>query len=174
MNVGRLFVDMDGVIADCDLGLAQFCGLSKEKLLSYTRGTLRSPFWDKFIKEGNAEEFFSDLQMETNAPLLINWINTYASILDPCILSRPVKPPKDQECIRGKKIWLAKHHITWPAIFEIHKEKYAVTNGKPNVLIDDLDENIRRWNAAGGIGFIYHNDIADSIIKQLGDVFQIP
>jgi hypothetical protein len=62
--------------------------------------------------------------------------------------------------IEGKKEWLSKF-ISVPAdeiIFEREKHKYAVTNGTPNILIDDFRKNITSWNNAGGIGIKYQAD----------------
>ena len=41
--------------------------------------------------------------------------------------------------------------------------------GRPNVLIDDFPQNIKEWDAAGGIG-ILHTSAAESIkrLKELG------
>ena len=47
------------------------------------------------------------------------------------------------------------------AIFDAGKEKYATSNGKPNILIDDSVSNIRKWEAAGGIGIRYQADKDD-------------
>ena len=49
------------------------------------------------------------------------------------------------------------------------KRKFATTNDKPNILIDDYDKNIREWQAAGGIG-VHHTDTSKTLndLKRLG------
>jgi hypothetical protein len=49
------------------------------------------------------------------------------------------------------------------------KEKFAVANGVPNILIDDWGRNIKEWQARGGIG-IKHKSAAETIaaLKKLG------
>jgi hypothetical protein len=49
------------------------------------------------------------------------------------------------------------------------KQKFAKTNGVPNILIDDWGMNIDEWKAAGGIG-IKHKSAAETIaaLKKLG------
>ena len=37
------------------------------------------------------------------------------------------------------------------------KRKFAQTNDKPNILIDDYIKNIREWESAGGIGITHIN-----------------
>jgi hypothetical protein len=49
------------------------------------------------------------------------------------------------------------------------KQKYATTNGKPNILIDDYIKNIKEWENAGGIG-IHHLSPTQTIaqLKRYG------
>ena len=49
------------------------------------------------------------------------------------------------------------------------KQKYAMTDGKPNVLIDDYIKNIKEWEAKGGIG-VHHTSVGKTIseLKGLG------
>jgi hypothetical protein len=49
------------------------------------------------------------------------------------------------------------------------KQRFAMTNGKPNILIDDYIKNIKEWEAKGGIG-IHHTSPANTIsqLKRYG------
>ena len=49
------------------------------------------------------------------------------------------------------------------------KQQYAVTDGKPNILIDDYMKNIKEWENKGGIG-VHHTDPRKTIgeLKRLG------
>ena len=49
------------------------------------------------------------------------------------------------------------------------KQRYATTDGKPNVLIDDYIKNIKEWESKGGIG-VHHTNVSKSIgqLKRLG------
>ena len=58
----------------------------------------------------------------------------------------------------GKKAWLSKNAKPTGKIHLVQradKKKYATSNGKPNILIDDYIKNIKEWESAGGIG-IHH------------------
>jgi ornithine cyclodeaminase/alanine dehydrogenase-like protein (mu-crystallin family) len=63
-------------------------------------------------------------------------------------------------------------------IFTSNKHKYAINRltGKPNILVDDKQDNIIRWGAAGGIGIRYQADeddvcdLIDNIKVALNDV----
>jgi hypothetical protein len=50
------------------------------------------------------------------------------------------------------------------------KQKFAVTkDGKPNLLIDDYEKNIKEWEAAGGIGVRHINSMNTiSQLRKLG------
>ena len=69
--------------------------------------------------------------------------------------------------------WIEKNLRPLPKLNHIlirrHKQKFAVTNGVPNILIDDWSKNIDEWKAAGGIG-IKHRNTAETIaaLKKLG------
>ena len=49
------------------------------------------------------------------------------------------------------------------------KQDFAMTNNKPNVLIDDHLKNIKEWKSKGGIG-IHHLSVSTSLneLKKLG------
>jgi hypothetical protein len=59
-------------------------------------------------------------------------------------------------------------------IFTSNKHKYAINRltGKPNILVDDKPDNIKRWIDAGGIGIRYQadEDSVDELIKNLKKV----
>ena len=73
----------------------------------------------------------------------------------------------------GKMKWLSKNtnfkrkdiHL----VQRSQKQNYAVSDEKPNVLIDDHPKNIREWEAKGGIG-VYHTSVSKTMgeLKRLG------
>jgi hypothetical protein len=56
-------------------------------------------------------------------------------------------------------------------VLRAEKKQHAMTNGTPNVLIDDYPQNIQQWKAEGGIG-ILHVSASQTIaqLKKLGYV----
>jgi len=63
-------------------------------------------------------------------------------------------------------------------IFTSNKHKYAVNRltGKPNILIDDKIDNIKRWEQAGGIGIRFQcdkDDINEYLFVELEKEFEI-
>jgi hypothetical protein len=49
------------------------------------------------------------------------------------------------------------------------KQKFAMINGKSNLLIDDYIKNIHEWEAMGGIG-VHHTSPSNTLaeLKRLG------
>lgn len=173
-KIGHLYVDQDGVVADCDNGLRDFLKMQKADFFAIPRKD-RGDFWKRFLSasnDKNIEDFFANLAKESNANKLLNFF--YNNELDFTILTRPVRPPFREACILGKKEWLKIHNVTVPVIFEKDKEKYAVSkDGKANILIDDLDENIDKWIAKGGIGILYVNSRVDDTLNTLKELYNI-
>jgi uncharacterized protein YbaR (Trm112 family) len=69
--------------------------------------------------------------------------------------------------------WLAKNtkikRSNTNLVKRADKQKYAMTDGKPNVLIDDYLKNIPQWEAKGGIG-VQHTEVGKTLaeLKRLG------
>ena len=62
-------------------------------------------------------------------------------------------------------------------IFTSNKHKYAVNRltGKPNILIDDKIDNIKRWEQAGGIGIRFQcdqDDLEEYLFKEIENAYQ--
>ena len=90
---------------------------------------------------------------------------------DPYILS--AYSGRDPSSRNGKLKWLAKNtdfkRRNIRLVKRSQKQQYAKTGGKPNVLIDDYDKNIKEWESKGGIG-IHHTSVGKSIgeLNRLG------
>jgi uncharacterized protein YbaR (Trm112 family) len=69
---------------------------------------------------------------------------------------------------KGKAIWNKKHTMVPDSRFHVvartDKQKFAINNGVPNVLIDDAPKNITEWEAKGGAG-ILHTSAVSTITK---------
>ena len=80
---------------------------------------------------------------------------------------------KEPTSRNGKMKWLSKNtkfkKFNIKLVLRSEKQQYAMTNGKPNVLIDDYIKNIKEWEAKGGIG-IHHTDVGKDIneLKRIG------
>lgn len=147
-----IYVDMDGVIVD----LYNHIG----KMLGVDYSTLTGDQWENFYQNVDAYKLFRTAPMFPTAFTLLSLVKNNSNKYQ--ILSTPLSYHV-KECIRAKKEWLAKYAPEWAdnPIFTDKKEQYAVTDGIPNILIDDSPSVIRKWEAAGGIAIRYKADADD-------------
>jgi len=80
---------------------------------------------------------------------------------------------RDANSRPGKMKWLSKNtkikRSNTNLVKREDKQQYAMTDGKPNVLIDDYLKNITQWEAKGGIG-VHHTEVGKTLaeLKRLG------
>ena len=159
----RVYVDMDGVIADFFTALAEFRKVNHWK----DQGEITL---DTSIKELQGTNFFETLPVFPFAKKLVNLVKSYTGG-DWYINTSPLRD--DLENSRKYKTkWLEKHDFKPNDIIVTkRKESYAVDKktGIPNILIDDRPKNLERWVARGGVGIRYqaNEDSLDLIKKGL-------
>jgi len=138
----EIYCDMDMVLCDFIGGYERLSGKEFPK-------TPKDERWETIRSK---KDFWHTLDWMPGAQRMWKLINKYsANILSAYSNNDPNSRP-------GKKSWLSKNakptgkvHL----VMRADKQKYATTNGKPNILIDDYLKNIKEWEAAGGIG-IHH------------------
>ena len=91
------------------------------------------------------------------------------------LLTAPItaRPGATMTAGEGKVMW-AEQLSPAPArvIVKAAKQKkgHAVTNGVPNILIDDRASTVDEWNAAGGIGILHMPKGSAATIRKLQDL----
>ena len=123
---------------------------------------------ERWNKINQTKGFWANLDWKPNAKRLHDFIIRY----NPHVLS--AYTGRDTTSKTGKMKWVKKNtgfkrgniHL----VLRSQKQKYATTNEKPNILIDDYDKNIREWEAAGGIGILHDGNVGKTIseLKRLG------
>lgn len=166
-EIGIAYIDMDGVVAWLDKGVADY---NKISLATQDAAGWDNEYWHNVLDTANIEQFFANLEWMPNGKNLIGWFQQRK--LPISFLTRPVKEPNAEACIKGKTIWLRRKGVgNIPVIFERDKEKYATSDGKVNILIDDHSGNIAKWNEAGGIGIHYRDFWFDDVKKKLESLY---
>ena len=153
----RVYVDLDGVLADFEAGAFDFFHILASKDYVGFNKMLASPMgWPRLMKHWPT--FWMDLPLMPHAMDLWKRVKPY----HPAILT--AIPPSWPSAATGKNVWVRRHlpkfgmhpHETFHAVKRAEKQQYArQPNGTPNLLIDDHETNIREWTAAGGMGVLY-------------------
>jgi hypothetical protein len=163
----QIYCDMDMVLVDFIGGANKALADAGETAKFADKGqhNEKDKKWE--ILKG-VDKFWAKLRPMPDAMALWKFIGKY----NPYILSTPSKrmPTSKPE----KKEWLKKN-LGMKNIKGVHlvpredKQKWAVTNGTPNILIDDYIKNINEWEAKGGIG-VHHTTSSSTIqkLKELG------
>ena len=152
-----IYCDMDQVLCDFMKGADKVVGGSFV-------ATDKDERWNKI---NQTKRFWLNLDWMPGAKRLYQFISKY----NPHILS--AYSGRDPASKVGKMKWLSKNtefkrgkiHIVKRA----QKQKFATTDGKPNILIDDYKKNIVEWESKGGIG-VHHTEVGKTVtkLKSLG------
>ncbi|MDA7616782.1 hypothetical protein N8579_00225 [bacterium] len=161
----KVYLDMDGVLADFDQRFRDISGMEPRE---FENKYGRKAFWD-LIDEENKIKFWVGIPVMDGAAALVNAVKDY----DYELLT---SPSAKKQSYLGKILWVKNHtgdvFPSKPRInFKKAKEKHLVKPqlAKTDILIDDREDTIGRWNAAGGTGIVYKSiGQALSDLKKLG------
>lgn len=161
---------MDGVQADFFTAWARLFGQERYKDIG-----------DKPAREASiqdlsnrgpefVERFFATLPVLPSFAALLSWLKS--NDVDFTVLSAPLRG-NHEASIRGKLAWLDRHNpgTSARAIFTGDKQRYAVTQGQPNVLVDDFKKYIAAWRDAGGIGILHRDNNLKATLDQLARIY---
>jgi hypothetical protein len=156
--------DLPDIYCDLDQVLVAFMKGAEAAIGGDFASTDKDERWNKI---NQTKGFWANLDWMPGGKRLYQFIEKY----DPYVLS--AYSGRDPTSKNGKMKWLAKN-TNWKKgrinlVMRSQKQKYATTNGKPNVLIDDYMKNINEWEKKGGIG-VHHTDAGKTIgeLKRLG------
>ena len=163
-----IYLDMDGVIADFFGGLQDHYKVIHWKHIPNLEDTI--------LNLRNTDIFYKLPEFETTKQLM-DKVKSYG---DWGICSSPLRGDHNNSAY-WKRRWLEDKGFmpeVENCIFTSNKHKYAVNRltGKPNILIDDKIDNIKRWEQAGGIGIRFQcdkDDINEYLFVELEKEFEI-
>lgn len=152
----KIYIDMDGVLADFDQHFINLFGVHPE-LYEDDVGTLR--YWETVYEQ---PDFFSTIPTFAHYFLLVKTCLQHADKV--VILSSPSRVNKPL-CMIEKRKWVDYHlGRNFPAIFESDKHKYA---GKHRLLIDDSWNKCIKWEEQGGVAWHFEADKVDEFFRFL-------
>jgi len=160
-NTYKIYVDMDGVLANFEKRFEDLAGMGADE---YKDKYGIKEFWN-LIDEKHKVSFWRGIEPMVDAEKLIDFVSNY----DYELLTAP--SVKKQSVI-GKSLWVKdKTGQLFPSLpkvnYKFAKDKHLI---KPklsefDILIDDRQDTIDRWNRAGGTGILHTS--ADNTITQL-------
>jgi 5'(3')-deoxyribonucleotidase len=145
----RVYIDMDGVIADFFGEWTRLSGVDHYKDIEDVEAKLQ------LVREHPT--FWVDLPVLPHAKALIKTVIDHFGEYRIC--SKPLEG--DARSKPGKMEWIRKHLSDMPpaeVILTADKAAYAKHAGIPSVLIDDFGKNVMSWRAAGGIAIKYEDE----------------
>lgn len=161
INFPRLYLDLDGVMADFDAHFPAVFGLDHRSLADD----------DLWVQINSHPSYFRDMPPCKGAKAFFDSI----SWLDPIILTACPKT-NYANAARQKRSWvrehLSAHCIVLPVMGGSNKPLFMHAPG--DILIDDFERNIIAWRDEGGIG-IQHSDFVttrealDSLLRPAMD-----
>ena len=156
MSIEKIYIDMDGVLADFEKGVREHCGIGTED---------DEKMWAA-VK--NVDHFYYKLEpIRGSVEMLKTLIDKYG---DKCEILSAV--PKARRGIihaeEDKREWIRKYLGNEIVVNLVHDwtEKLPFCTGEGCVLIDDRYENILGWREVGGTGILFHNatDAHDEVL----------
>jgi hypothetical protein len=156
MKVTKLYLDMDGVLCNFEKRFTDLYG--KDALGSRDRKNFTTN-WPNFIMDGN----FESLEWFPGGKELLDFIQNETD-WEVEILSSSGGEKFHSEVAAQKVVWLCNNGIPYKANIvpgRKHKTAYATPE---TILIDDTEDIIVNFNAAGGLG-ILHKDANETLAK---------
>ena len=146
----KIFIDLDGVIADFDGKMREITNGESDDP-NYPKGK----FW-KTVYQYNqdVEPFFESLPKMSGADELIKFItNNFENV---AFLTATGTTPKDAP--QQKKNWIETNYPGIPAITVTNSAQKAIYANPRAILIDDREKSIGPWRKAGGVGILFKNN----------------
>ena len=157
----KVYLDMDGVLANFDQRFKDISGMEpKEFEAKYGK----KAFWN-LIDEDNKVSFWVGIPVMPGAKELVNAVKKYNYEL-------LTAPSVKKQSYLGKILWVRNHsdvlggkpRINFKKASEKHLVKPELT--EKDILVDDREDTVERWNAAGGTGIHYRN--VSQVLNDLG------
>ena len=147
-----VYVDMDGVLTDFERRFEQFAGVTPDefmaqKKIEFGQEKADEQFWDLIDKQIGVR-FWAGMPWMPQGEDLYKYIKKYK----PTILT---SPSRDESSRIGKGVWVKRNMPNVPVKFGYKAEGKAKYAGPNKILIDDREDNIAAWKAAGGIGILF-------------------
>ncbi len=165
-RIKRIYIDLDGVLADFDKGVRVLCGMEPR----YQNGKVNNQNADKWwAKVAAVDHFYAKLDPIPGAKEMFDALySKYGDTIE--ILSAVPRPHRGvKHTAEDKKEWVRRfisNDVHLNIVFRDEKKDYCL--GENSILIDDLEMNIEEWEANGGTGVLFNKP--DEIIERIARI----
>ncbi|MBP3195035.1 MAG: hypothetical protein J6M05_05160 [Cardiobacteriaceae bacterium] len=162
-KVEKIYIDLDGVLADFDGGVLKFCGYKLPDYNLPREKVFNEKLWQDLSQVPN---FYRKLELILGAKELFNFaVEKFGNKVE--ILSAIPRPEKNILNATEDKIAWCREYLSADIKVNLcyREEKQAFCLGKEYFLIDDLKRNIQEWENSGGTGILFINP--EQTISQL-------
>lgn len=165
MEIKKIYFDMDGVLADFNLGLKELCGI--EPLDQESKAPAQDD--EMWIKVKKIDHFYNKLKPMPGALKMFEALsNEYGEKCE--ILSGIPKPHRGiAHAGEDKTSWahrLLSKDLKVNIVYREEKKNYC--KGPEYILIDDLSKNIKEWEASGGTGILFTS--AEDVLVKIDEL----
>ncbi|MBM6991239.1 MAG: hypothetical protein I3I98_07610 [Mobilibacterium timonense] len=165
MEISKIYFDMDSVLADFKRGVSELCGIVPPEQCPGSKAE-DDRMWEA-IRDCN--HFYDRLEFMPGAEEMLREI--YSRYPGRCqILTGVPKPHRGIEGAGEDKTSWVRRKLSQdiPVNIVLREEKKNFVTGPGCVLIDDLEKNIREWEACGGTGILYVSP--EETLKRLAEI----
>ncbi len=164
MEIKKIYFDMDGVLANFDKGVIDYC-----KMAPIPQGTRNKDEEDLlWSRVSNTPNFYYKLDfIDGSKDLFLSLLDKYKEKIE--ILTGIPKPHRKVLTAGDDKIRWVKDYLSNSVKVNVclREEKIKFAIDKNYILIDDYQKNIIEWENAGGTGILFTNpkEVLEKISK---------
>ena len=159
-KVGKVYIDMDGVLVDFDGGVEKMLGIAPPPPGGHRPEEDDRLMWER---AKNVEHFYDMLEPMPGAIEMFNKLyERFGDSLE--VLTGIPKPERGMPTAAlDKEDWIHRFLSQDIKVNPVRRrDKPLFCTGKEDILIDDLKDNIEAWEKAGGTG-ILHRDPEETL-----------
>ncbi len=165
MKIEKIYIDLDGVLADFRRGVRELCGI--DPFSPDKKTAIRDDVMWEAIK--NVAHFYDRLELMPGALELFGALyGKYGNICE--ILSGIPRPQRGVlTAAEDKTRWvqrLLSDRVMVNLVFRREKKHYV--KGPGYILIDDWRKNIKEWETHGGTGILFTS--AEDVLGRIGEI----
>jgi len=151
----RIYLDLDGVMADFDTHFVEYFGVDPQSLDDDVMWKMINGYHD----------FYANLPLMKDAMELFNYLWWSTKFEDVAILTACPKSNYKNAAIQ-KRAWVRNHLLEditiIPMMGGVNKALFMHEPG--DILIDDMAKNCKAWEELGGVAIV-HKNAADTLAK---------